>query len=102
MASPTSSRAILWVARSSKVEGPCRVPHRTQNRDPGPQNLPEKGLLVREVPVDERRRLQTRRPRNALDRGPLEALCRKLLESRLQDLRPPVRLLNQDTPLLIV
>src|SRR5215210_5076308 len=102
MASPTSSRAILWVARSSKVEGPCRIPHRTQYRDPGPQNLPEKGLLVREVPVDERRRLQTRRPRNALDRRPLEALRRELLESRLQNLRPPLRLLCHVAPLLIV
>src|ERR671911_682161 len=102
MASPTSSRAILWVARLSNVEEPGRVPHRAQNRNPGLQNLPEKCLLVREIPVDERRRLQTRLPRDALDRRPLEALRRELLECRLQNLRPPVRLLSQNTPSLIV
>src|SRR5215210_2062472 len=70
-----------------------RVGHRLHNGCPRTQDLPKKGLLIREVPVDQSRRLQPRSLRDALDRRPLKALDRELLESRFQDLAPPIRLL---------
>src|SRR5215210_841106 len=65
-----------------KVKQAGGILHRTQHGDPGPQHLPKERLLVREIPVDQGRRLQARSPRDALDRRPLEPLGRELLEGR--------------------
>src|SRR5918995_391752 len=71
-----------------------KIRHRTQEGHLRTQNLTKESLLVREVPVDQGRRLQPRSPRNALDRRPFKALGGELLERSLQDLLPTVRFLS--------